>query len=540
MFFDHVKKEYQTLLVEQSKSLSDSISSNSFSDRHLERKLVETFDQKIKIIYAEKKKFLAPFSAHILAFNDLFKSMTIKETIRSVAHQLREEIFNSTKTKLPDEFTAENLIKGEFDYVPDLMKCFLETLISGNVSHLSKKAREKRTNKNELTIFSLGQDLIYATMSHKIKTSKHITLGLAVKSMCNSKKIINILSKYGHCCSYTTLEELETELSFSTANSTNVFPEDILRRPDLNTGVAFDNFDRFVETVNGSDTLHDTVGIIYQNLVEHDDATFQTPPTLDENENSIANEAVQGNILESAVTDETVQGNFAKSATVFRKRNRNRRAYTEVPMEMQPFTKKVKIAAWNDFDISRLNKTPDNLLMSKELDVTWMLLHLYKISDVPMWVGYYSTISIDNSPIQKISYLTPINESPTKHSTVLKTLEMSQSVPEECKAPYIQITYDLAIARISYCIQAQESPKFNNIFTHMGAFHVELAFFKALGTFIEECGLNHIMTECDLIANGSIGGFIAGKNCNRCRRLHPLMALVLQQLHFESFLEKNT
>jgi len=31
------------------------------------------------------------------------------------------------------------------------------------------------------------------------------------------------------------------------------------------TGVAFDNFDRFVETSSGKDTLHDTVGIIYQN-----------------------------------------------------------------------------------------------------------------------------------------------------------------------------------------------------------------------------------------------------------------------------------
>lgn len=30
------------------------------------------------------------------------------------------------------------------------------------------------------------------------------------------------------------------------------------------THVAFDNFDRFVDTCGGKDTLHDTVGIIYQ------------------------------------------------------------------------------------------------------------------------------------------------------------------------------------------------------------------------------------------------------------------------------------
>ena len=35
-------------------------------------------------------------------------------------------------------------------------------------------------------------------------------------------------------------------------------------KASLATGVAFDNFDRFVETLSGKDTLHDTVGIAYQ------------------------------------------------------------------------------------------------------------------------------------------------------------------------------------------------------------------------------------------------------------------------------------
>lgn len=43
-------------------------------------------------------------------------------------------------------------------------------------------------------------------------------------------------------------------------------PEVINKTSNLSTGVAFDNFDRFVETKTGKDTLHDTVGIIYQNI----------------------------------------------------------------------------------------------------------------------------------------------------------------------------------------------------------------------------------------------------------------------------------
>ena len=32
--------------------------------------------------------------------------------------------------------------------------------------------------------------------------------------------------------------------------------------------LSFDNYDRYVETLTGKDTLHDTVGIAYQNEIE--------------------------------------------------------------------------------------------------------------------------------------------------------------------------------------------------------------------------------------------------------------------------------
>lgn len=83
LFFDHVKKEYHRLLIEQYKLLSQSVSSSSFSDRHLESKIMETFAKKIKIMCAEKKKFLAPMSANIVAYNDLFKVMSTKESLFS-------------------------------------------------------------------------------------------------------------------------------------------------------------------------------------------------------------------------------------------------------------------------------------------------------------------------------------------------------------------------------------------------------------------------------------------------------------------------
>ncbi|XP_049307362.1 uncharacterized protein LOC125777151 [Bactrocera dorsalis] len=44
------------------------------------------------------------------------------------------------------------------------------------------------------------------------------------------------------------------------------------------------------------------------------------------------------------------------------------------------------------------------------------------------------------------------------------------------------------------------------------------------------------MTESDLIAEGSVSGFITRKNYNRCKRLHSIIALSLQIFHFNSFM----
>lgn len=66
-----------------------------------------------------------------------------------------------------------------------------------------------------------------------------------------------------------------------------------------------------------------------------------------------------------------------------------------------------------------------------------------------------------------------------------------------------------------------------------------LALFKAIGKFIDDCGIMNIAVESEIIANGSVDGFLKAKHFNRCKRLHPFMALGLEILCFQSFLEKE-
>ncbi|GBP86801.1 hypothetical protein EVAR_99881_1 [Eumeta japonica] len=181
---------------------------------------------------------------------------------------------------------------------------------------------------------------------------------------------------------------------------------------------------------------------------------------------------------------------------------------------------------------------PSSLSLVQTIDLLHMIsLFFFHVPNTPMWTGFNSRIINDNTPKQMVSYLTPINSSPTETSVVKLTMTQAQKVGVECDQKYVQVTYDLAIAKIALKIQATEAPKFVNLFIHLGSFHLMMAFFKAIGVFINECGLSHIMVESKIIASGSVNGIVEGKHFNRCKRLHPLMAVGLQILHFDQYLK---
>ena len=51
-----------------------------------------------------------------------------------------------------------------------------------------------------------------------------------------------------------------------------------------------------------------------------------------------------------------------------------------------------------------------------------------------------------------------------------------------------------------------------------------------------ESGAIHILNESLVLAAGSTNGFIKGKNYNRCQRIHELLSLAFEILHFQSYL----
>ena len=111
----------------------------------------------------------------------------------------------------------------------------------------------------------------------------------------------------------------------------------------------------------------------------------------------------------------------------------------------------------------------------------------------------------------------------------------TMNVTVETQQEYGIATFDLAVAIKAYCIQALESPRFDRLLILLGHFHIELALFGAIGTYINESGAEYLLTEAGVLAEGSLMGFIRGKFYNRCTRVHEILAVVMERKLYAQF-----
>ena len=182
-------------------------------------------------------------------------------------------------------------------------------------------------------------------------------------------------------------------------------------------------------------------------------------------------------------------------------RTKKRRSYEFIDLNLEPYHKKPKIRSPIFLPLSdeRRSYVPPYLATSRLLDNLWML-SLYLLPDeTPMCVGWNSQIkNNENDVSQKVYYLPQINY--TVQYSPYKDVEMNKD--EIC------VTYDLPIAKIALQIQAEESPRFDNTSVFIGPFHTEAAHFHAVGIFEAESDGPSILIACDILASGSLKGFI--------------------------------
>ncbi|KAL7292324.1 hypothetical protein TKK_0013928 [Trichogramma kaykai] len=168
------------LFVEELKKLHDNQTEDESASRYVEEKLLNIFKKQLSVRFVKNTKVVVPYGYTILE-NDL-PNLSTDNNIRTAALRLREEILNMPVNKL-ENYAVDNLIKGECD-IPSSLNTFLSTLLRGTTTRRNNSDNAKRS------ISSIAQDIVFSIHQGRVKTSKHITLGLALKSLTNSKKVI--------------------------------------------------------------------------------------------------------------------------------------------------------------------------------------------------------------------------------------------------------------------------------------------------------------------------------------------------------------
>ena len=116
------------------------------------------------------------------------------------------------------------------------------------------------------------------------------------------------------------------------------------------------------------------------------------------------------------------------------------------------------------------NKIPESLKTAQTKDNLWMISHEVCPNITPLWVGWNSKNFNEVQNMQKIWYMSPINQSPTSDAVVAETMNKAVKVAEECGKKSISVTYDLAIAKKAMQIQTTEKPKYDVVFVNLAHF----------------------------------------------------------------------
>lgn len=469
---------------------------NSYSAQSLQRKLKEHFGDDITVKLANSRLGNYIYSSALTeeeAFAGLHsEEHEENEKIKWVARHLRKQILQLPKSKTPNPANVQNL-KESAANIPEQLDLFFKTLLGSSAPKAGSLSEMTKRKAN-----SMASDAVFNVSRGSIKPWKHTALGLGLASMTGSKTSLEILNRTGHSISYSEAKGLETEFAYAVQKEHGDVPDGIKLAPDLGTASVWDNNDANIETLDGKDTFHATVGHTYQNVPEHPQQS-------------------------------------SASASEFRE-GRNRRSFQGYEREIPAFHRSLnKVTFPREKDATTTQRDDKTTLQLLDLYWFWMIREDSK--NLPMHAGFMSQFVKDPLPVHTICYMDPISSSPTNNDVVRETMIRTLNVAKEAGQEYAVVTYDLAVAKKAYAIQEVERPLFDELFILLGNFHVELAFYGALGTLISDSGIEFVLSEADVLAEGSVQGFIKGKFYNRCTRVHDMLATVLELKLYQRFLD---
>ena len=139
------------------------------------------------------------------------ESNCVAKKIKEVASLIRQDIksFEGVFKEWPPETSK---VRTENVTLPISLKLLLQLILRSNPC--------KESDRLKRLIDSIGQDIIFNATSGRVKTVKHIQLGMFLKRKTGFKEIVICMTRLGHSLCNSELLELETNIA-EKENSTN-------------------------------------------------------------------------------------------------------------------------------------------------------------------------------------------------------------------------------------------------------------------------------------------------------------------------------
>ena len=358
----------------------------------------------------------------------------------------------------------------------------------------------------ELKIFSLCQDIILLASKGKKQTPKSLCLGMTIRHLTGSSQLLNVMNKFGHCASRETVVRYETSIAeLQIQQSANSIPAGFSRH--VPTTIVWDNIDFGQETQTGKGTTHHTNGLLVQN------AQYQV----------------------NVVDDCTARVSMKKGS----------RSLKSCPIgNIEYYTRKERHGPQNlGFLLGNQTKRQNYEAVIKDMAQTEMAFICCRFVDrglhlIPGWTGFHITLQADKVLNKSnIHYLPVVDASPTELTTIYTIMKKSLDLADVLDLGNMVIVCDQAIYAKVQEIRWSNNELMNRLVVRMGEFHTCMAFMAVIGKRFSDAGLRDVVVEAQVIAEGSMNGFISGHHYNRSIWCHKLLSESLHRIRFQRFLD---
>lgn len=369
-------------------------------------------------------------------------AMYLKEIIKN-AKGIGEGVWPPVSTDLTTQGALNSVPTELFNFITWITGCSSEP-------ELEKKVEIPDEMKSK--VLALAQDLIYISSKGKTQTHKSLTLGMAVRQLTRSKKLIDILSGFGHCVSSTTVINHETALAIVNSKDTVDLPVGVI--PDRFTTFVYDNADFNEETLSGKGSTHVANGICIQRTNQYDTT--------------------------------------AAAARNISKKIRRLDAPSNCLEEFHLGKRGVPQVKEHCDTIQIESGISESEGRARKLDFCYIICKI--ITDghnttLSSWTAFNTVLDKNIKGLSSITYLPVINAPITEVSTVYNILKKCVMMTDKLNLQYAVVVFDEAVYCKAQMIRWKDEELLSRLVIRLGDFHMVMSYCSGIAKLFKDGGL---------------------------------------------------